>query len=37
MSLGKTIFAMTYDRMSRGSEDAGMREIRHGLLTDAYS
>src|SRR5215471_8836283 len=35
MSLGKIIFAMTYDRMSRGSEDAGMREIRHGLLTDA--
>ena len=35
MSLGKTIFAMTYDRMSRGGEDAGMREIRHGLLTDA--
>ena len=35
MSLGKTIFAMTYDRMSRGSERAGMREIRHGLLTDA--
>src|SRR5580765_3223903 len=35
MSLGKTIFAMTYDRMSRGSERAGMREIQHGLLTDA--
>ena len=35
MSLGKTIFAMTYDRMSRGGEDAGMREIRHGLLAVA--
>jgi ubiquinone/menaquinone biosynthesis C-methylase UbiE len=35
MSLGKTIFAMTYDRMSRKSEDAGMREIRQTLLADA--
>jgi ubiquinone/menaquinone biosynthesis C-methylase UbiE len=35
MSLGKTIFAMTYDRMSRGSENAGMREIRQSLLADA--
>jgi ubiquinone/menaquinone biosynthesis C-methylase UbiE len=35
MSLGKNIFAMTYDRMSRGSEDAGMREIRQSLLAGA--
>jgi ubiquinone/menaquinone biosynthesis C-methylase UbiE len=35
MSLGKTIFAMTYDRMSRGSEDAGLREIRQSLLAEA--
>jgi ubiquinone/menaquinone biosynthesis C-methylase UbiE len=35
MSIRTTIFAATYDRMSRGSEDAGMRDLRRGLLADA--
>ena len=35
MSLRKTVFASTYDRMSRKSEEAGLREIRKGLLSDA--
>jgi ubiquinone/menaquinone biosynthesis C-methylase UbiE len=35
MSLRKTVFAMTYDRMSRRGEDAGLREIRQSLLADA--
>ena len=35
MSLRKNIFAATYDRMSRKSEDAGLRDLRHGLLSEA--
>ena len=35
MGIRTTIFAATYDRMSRGSEDAGMRDLRRGLLADA--
>jgi prepilin-type processing-associated H-X9-DG protein len=35
MSIRTTIFAATYDRMSRASEDAGMRDLRRGLLADA--
>src|SRR5215472_14260164 len=35
MSLRKSFFAMTYDRFSRGSEEAGLRVIRQGLLADA--
>src|SRR5215813_12419305 len=35
MSLRKNLFAAPYDRMSSKSEEAGMREIRHGLLADA--
>jgi ubiquinone/menaquinone biosynthesis C-methylase UbiE len=35
MSLRKNLFALTYDRMSRKGEDAGLREIRQGLLADA--
>ncbi len=35
MSLRQTIFAATYDRMSRRSEDAGLRAVRQSLLTDA--
>src|SRR5215831_2492313 len=35
MSLRKNIFAMSYDRMSRRGEDAGLREIRRRLLADA--
>ena len=35
MSIRKNLFALMYDSMSRGSEDAGMREIRHGLLQQA--
>lgn len=35
MSLRKTIFAALYDPMSRASEEAGMREMRHGLLAEA--
>jgi ubiquinone/menaquinone biosynthesis C-methylase UbiE len=35
MSLRKTIFAAIYDPMSRASEEAGMREMRHGLLAEA--
>jgi ubiquinone/menaquinone biosynthesis C-methylase UbiE len=35
MSLRKNIFAAIYDTMARSSEDAGMREMRHGLLAEA--
>ena len=35
MSLRKKIFAAIYDPMSRASEEAGMREMRHGLLAEA--
>jgi ubiquinone/menaquinone biosynthesis C-methylase UbiE len=35
MSLRWTITAPAYDRMTRKSEDAGMRELRHGLVSDA--
>src|SRR5690349_21849754 len=35
MSIRKNIFAVTYDRMSRKSEDAGLRELRQGLLAEA--
>ena len=35
MSLRKKFFAATYDRMSRKSEDAGLRDMRHGLLAAA--
>jgi len=35
MSLRKTIFAATYDRMSRKSEEAGVRALRQSLLADA--
>jgi ubiquinone/menaquinone biosynthesis C-methylase UbiE len=35
MSLRWTIMAPAYDRMMRGSEEAGVRELRHGLVADA--
>jgi ubiquinone/menaquinone biosynthesis C-methylase UbiE len=35
MSLRKKMFAAIYDPMSRASEEAGMREMRHGLLAEA--
>jgi ubiquinone/menaquinone biosynthesis C-methylase UbiE len=35
MSLRKKFFAATYDRMSRKTEDAGLRDMRHGLLAAA--
>jgi ubiquinone/menaquinone biosynthesis C-methylase UbiE len=35
MSLRWTIMAPAYDRMSRGSEEAGLRELRQGLVGDA--
>jgi ubiquinone/menaquinone biosynthesis C-methylase UbiE len=35
VSLRKTIFAAIYDPMSRASEEAGMREMRHALLAEA--
>jgi ubiquinone/menaquinone biosynthesis C-methylase UbiE len=35
MSLRKKFFAATYDRMSRRAEDAGLRDMRHGLLAAA--
>jgi ubiquinone/menaquinone biosynthesis C-methylase UbiE len=35
MSLRQTIFAATYDRLSRKSEEAGLRALRQGLLADA--
>jgi ubiquinone/menaquinone biosynthesis C-methylase UbiE len=35
MGLRKTLFAATYDRLSRGSEEAGLRALRRGLLAGA--
>ena len=35
MGLRKSIFAATYDRLSRGSEEAGLRALRRGLLAGA--
>src|SRR5579859_472033 len=35
MSLRKNIFAAMYDPMSRGSEEAGLRDLRRGLLAGA--
>jgi ubiquinone/menaquinone biosynthesis C-methylase UbiE len=35
MSLRKKFFAATYDRFSHRSEEAGLREMRHGLLSNA--
>jgi ubiquinone/menaquinone biosynthesis C-methylase UbiE len=35
VSLRKSIFAAIYDPMSRASEEAGMRDMRHGLLAEA--
>jgi len=35
MSLRRTIFAATYDRMSRKSEEAGLRALRQSLLAEA--
>src|ERR1051326_6743539 len=34
MSLRKRLFALTYDRMSRKAEEAGLRALRQGLLAD---
>jgi ubiquinone/menaquinone biosynthesis C-methylase UbiE len=35
MSLRKKFFAATYDSMSRKTEAAGLRDMRHGLISDA--
>ena len=35
MSVGGRVFAATYDRMSRKSEEAGLRTLRHSLLAGA--
>jgi ubiquinone/menaquinone biosynthesis C-methylase UbiE len=35
MSLRKSLFAATYDRMCGRIEDAGLRDMRHGLLASA--
>ena len=35
MSIRAAIFAATYDRLSRRSEEAGLRALRRGLLADA--
>jgi len=35
MGVRRTIFAATYDRLSRKTEDAGLRALRQGLLADA--
>jgi|SRR5579862_3285356 len=35
MSLRKNFFALTYDRFSRGAEEAGLAALRRGLLADA--
>lgn len=35
MGLRKSIFAATYDRLSRGSEEAGLRALRQSLLSGA--
>jgi len=34
MSLRKRFFAATYDRMSRKTEEAGLGDMRHGLLAE---
>jgi ubiquinone/menaquinone biosynthesis C-methylase UbiE len=34
MSLRESFFALTYDRMSRKSEEAGLRALRQGLLAE---
>jgi ubiquinone/menaquinone biosynthesis C-methylase UbiE len=36
MPIKKTLFAATYDRMSRKSEEAGVRALRQDLLADAF-
>jgi ubiquinone/menaquinone biosynthesis C-methylase UbiE len=35
MSVRKKFFAATYDSMSRKVEDAGLRDMRHGLIAEA--
>lgn len=35
MSLRKKFFAATYDSFSRRSENAGLRDMRHGLIAEA--
>jgi ubiquinone/menaquinone biosynthesis C-methylase UbiE len=35
MGIRTSIFAATYDRLSRTSEEAGLRTLRHGLLAGA--
>jgi ubiquinone/menaquinone biosynthesis C-methylase UbiE len=35
MRVSSRLFAFMYDRMSAKSEDAGLREVRRGLLADA--
>jgi ubiquinone/menaquinone biosynthesis C-methylase UbiE len=35
MGLRKNLFAATYDSLSRKSEEAGLRDIRHGLIARA--
>jgi ubiquinone/menaquinone biosynthesis C-methylase UbiE len=35
VGLRKSLFAAMYDRMSRSSEDAGLRDMRRGLLAEA--
>jgi ubiquinone/menaquinone biosynthesis C-methylase UbiE len=35
MSLRSNLFALTYDRMSRKTEEAGLRALRQGLLAEA--
>lgn len=35
MSLRTKLFAATYDSLSRKSEEAGMREIRHAVVSEA--
>ena len=35
MSLRWTITAPVYDKLARGSEEAGLRELRQGLIADA--
>ena len=35
MSLRKKFFAATYDSFSRKAEEAGLRDMRHGLLAEA--
>src|SRR5215475_11778692 len=35
MSLRWTITAPVYDKLARGSEEAGVRELRHGLIAEA--